>query len=323
MGEDLKLVAPIESQKDTLTNSENQLVRVEKTSEIDPNDVKELALAGAELTDINELQRGLERSIINSGLQVMADKYGADALLGAMQGSFNISEVVNKLAPSRQERADLLQAIKSESTEELADKFNESAGGVATTSETHDSLERHRSFGVDAIEKNKDTDEARELLSPALGKLLTDNPDIADRFKQTNDTITLLKDVRDVYERKYGEVSSGIEDAKAAIEEKIAEAEAEVVELQQITDEIYTDEITTLEQKLSIASSDAARELIQGMLDKKATEIQEARKAFGVQYGDIRQKTISDLGAGYIYTARLTEPERPQPTFRSSEPIAL
>lgn len=322
MSESFISVNASEIPKDEPKSSEAQLVRVEKSSEVSLDSIQELALAGAELHDIDELQRGLERSLIDSGLQVMADRFGASKLLDAMQGSFNMREIVDKLAPSKQERKELLDAIQAEPIDELADKFNETVGGVATVNGAHDILALDRKYGVITIESGKDSDAARELLSPALGKLLAEKPDIADRFSQTNDMVHLLKDIRDVYSEKYDKLSLGIEHAKSAIEDKIAEIETEATELEQISDEIYSDEIAALEQKFSVASTEAARELIQGMLNKKVSEVLELRESLAARYGNIRENTINGLNASYVYSPRLAPPTQTKPTFEYSLSVA-
>lgn len=301
--------------EDPTDSLEGLLVPVEKSSDVSPELVRELCLAGGELREIGELLRGLERSIIDTGLQVMADQFGADALLHAMEGSYTIRDVVDNLAPARRERKALIASIQAEPIDALANNFNETLGGVATVDSAHDTLQRARKFGVFRIESGKDSDEARELLSPALGKLLTEYPDIAGRFSQTNNTLLLLQDIRDVYTEKYNKLSLGIENAKGAIEAKITKIEEEAAELLLVSDDIHSAEIAALEERLATTSSEASRKLIEDHLSKKASEVLEARAALDAQYGDVRQKTISDLKAGYLYNPRLATPAQTKPTF--------
>ena len=304
-----------ETQETPDDNHEGQLVSIEESPEISSEIIRELAFTGSELGEIYELQRGVERSIIDSGLQVMADRFGADALLAAMRDSFNMREVVDKLASTKKERKELLEVIQDVPIEEVADKFNDDLGGIATIAESNDSLARHRKFGISKIERNKDTDEARELLSPILGKLLVEYPDIADQFAQTNDTFLLLKNIRGVYEEKYGKLIAGIEDAKSAVEDKIAESEAEIAEVQEVSDDIYSSEIAGLEEKLAGVSGEAARKLIEGMLDKKAAEILVAREDLKTQFTNTRQEIITKLHAAYLYSAGPIAPVQTYPSY--------
>lgn len=296
---------------------EIQLVKSEALTKIP----EQLALDGANLRDLEDLQRGLERTILSSGLQVMADRYGADALLKAMDGSFNMGEVVDRLVESRQDRKALMEAIRTEPVDELADKFNDVAGGVATTSGEHGLLGLKRKYGVQGLEKHKDTIDAHGLLSTALPKLLAENPAIAESFKSTGDTIKLLTDIRAVYEDKYEQHVDGLALSLENIEAEIGAGESEIAELQKASSEIYEAEIKSLEARLALATNDSMRAMLTGMLDEKAVIVAKAHADLATSFDDVRTAALAQPGVRYVYGAKPLPLSKPEPTWARSEPV--
>lgn len=305
-------------------------------------DIDSLQQKAGELHGIDEVQRGLEKSIIGAGLQVMADRYGADRLLDALQthGVTTFRGVIEKLAPEKSERDALWEAIKAEPMDALAERFDQTLGGVAETTDHVSQMERVRKFDSSTVQgptgvKERVIDripgkyhrpddggnltDTHGLFSGDFDKLLSNYPNLVEDLRETNDTLGLLKGIRDIYETEYTQFSTNLEQAKAAVEEKIAAEEAGVTELQTLADDIHSDEIAKLEERLAGTSSDAAREMVQGMLDKKAAEVTAAREEFKAKMEAIRSKIIADLGADRLYQLPVAAPAEPRPTYNDKE----
>lgn len=322
---------------------ETGLMRLEQEETLEKSDIDALQQKAGELRGMSEVQRGLETSIIGAGLQVIADRYGADKLLAAMQehGTGSFQHVINKLAPEKSEREGLYEAIKSEPMDTLAERFDETLGGVADGNPRVSQMERFRHFEVSRIQgndvqrrsngpigsklykrTNKEgmTDGGYPLFSRDFDDVLSNNPTLAENFRETNDTLGLLKGIREIYETEYAQFSSDLEQAKATVEAKIAEGEVGVAELQTLSDDIYSDEIAKLEERLAAASSEEAKEMVQGMLDKKAAEVMAAREEFKTKTEAVRSKIIADLGADRLYgLSGGGSPAKPEPTYNDKE----
>lgn len=324
------------------TSVETGLMSMEREKNLEKADIDDLQQKAGELQGINDVQRGLEASIIGSGLQVMADHYGADKLLTALQtrGVTTLQGVIEQLAPDKSERKALYDAIKAEPMDALAERFDQTLGGVADGNTHVSAMERFRKFEMFSVENKrvmKDaegnrvwrghntggyTDSAGLILTGDFDKLLKDSPDLVQQFRETNDTLGLLKGIRDVYETKYGDFTANLEAAKTTVEAKVAEGEAGVAELQTLSDDIYYDEIAKLEERLAGASSDAAREMVQSMLDKKTDEFMATHDEFKGKMEAVRTKIIADLGAQRLNQLRVATPvtrENTSPTYNDKE----
>lgn len=337
MGELARLTTEQQQPTDTDdrgTPAETGLMLVEQEKTFEKSDSDALREKASELRGISEVQRGLEESIIGAGLQTMADRYGADRLLDAMQNEATFQEIISKLAPEKSERDALYEAIKSEPMDTLAERFDGTLGGVANGNPGVGQMEQFRRHEVVQIQgkmtsgdtiipryRNKEgrTDSANLLLTGNLDDLLEKHPNLAEGFRETNDTLGLLKGIRDIYETEYAQFSTDLEQAKATIEEKIAKEEVGITELQTLADDIYADEIATLEERLAGASSDAAKEMVQGMLDKKTAEVMATREDFKNKLEAVRSKIIADLGAEELYLLSVSKPVETQPTYDDKE----
>lgn len=323
---------------------ETGLMLVEQEKTLEKSDIDALQQKAGELHGINEVQRGLEGSIIGAGLQVMVDRYGADKFLDAMQGydkdgrrAGTLQEVIQRLAPEKSEQEALYGAIKAEPMDALAEQFDQTLGGVADGNTHVSAMERFRKFEMFSVEnkrvmqdaegnrvrRGRDTggvtDSSNLLLTGDFDNLLDNHPDLVESFRETNDTLGLLKGIRDVYETEYSQFSTDLEQAKATVEEKVANGEAGVAELQTLSDDIYGEEIAKLEERLAGASSDAAKEMVQGMLDKKAAEVTAAREDFTSKMETVRSKIITDLGADRLYRLPVAAPTEARPTYNDKE----
>lgn len=303
----------------------------EREQTLEKSDVDALQRRAGELQGIGEVQRGLELSILGAGLQVMADRYGADTLLAALQspGVISFQDVIAKLAQEKGEREALYGAIQTEPIDALAKRFNEELGGAADMSYNTDSgIARIRNFEVSQIQGNMAsgnsliprynnrkgvTESASLLLSGDFDNLLKNHPQLVEKFRESNDTLALLKGIREIHETEYIQFSSDLEQAKTKVEEKIAQGEAGVAELQTLADDIYGDEIASLEERHAAASSDAAREMIQGMLDKRAAEVAAVREEFESKIKAVRDTIVVELGADRLNGLRPYAPEQTRP----------
>lgn len=318
---------------------ETGLMLLEQEKTLEHSDIDALQHKAGELSGMNDAQRGLEAGIIGSGLQVMADRYGADRLLDALQthGVTTFQGVIEELAPEKGERETLYGAIKAEPMDVLAERFDQTLGGVADGNTHVSAMERFRKFEMHSVEnkrvmKDADgnrvrrgrdtggyTDSAGLMLTGDFDNLLENHPDLVENFRETNDTLGLLKGVRDIYETEYTQFSTDLEQTKAAVEAKIASGEAGVVELQTLSDDIYSDEIVKLEERLAGASSDAAKEMVQDMLDKKFNEVKTAREELKSKMEAVRNKITADLGADRLYQLPVAAPAAARPTYNDKE----
>lgn len=330
---------------DQSTTTETGLVLVEQEASFEKGDIDALQQKSGELRGMDEVQRGLEKSIVGAGLQVMADRFGADRLLGALQsnGVGTFRDVIVRLAPEKSERQALYEAIKAEPMDELAERLDQTLGGVAETTDHVSHMERKRRIDTATVEgptgvKERVIDripgkyhrpddgghltDTHGLFSADFDNLLNNHPELAEDFRETNDTLGLLKGIRDIYETEHAQFSTDLEQAKTAVEQKIAEGEAPIAELQALSDDIYGDEIAKLEERLSVASSDAAREMVQDMLDKKAAEVTATREEFKAKMEAVRSEVIADLGADRLYGLQPTAPAEARPTYNDKEKFA-
>lgn len=338
---------PQEQTSDTAEQStpiETGLVRVEQEKILEKSDIDELQRKASELGGIYDVQRGLEGSIIGAGLQVMVDRYGADIFLDAMQGydkergrASTIQDVIQRLAPDKNQQKALYGAIKAEPMDALADRFNHTLGGVTNGSAQVSAMERFRRFQMFNVENRrvmKDvdgnrvhrardtggvTDSANLLITGYLDSLLGDNPELVENFRESNDTLILLKGIRDIYETKYAEFITDLEKAKAAVEEKIAKEELSVAELKTITDEILSEEIASIEKRLAAAGSDAVKDMLRDMLEKKATEVTAVREEYRIKMEAVRSQIVANLGADKLHQLRVAAPGKAEPIDNDKE----
>jgi hypothetical protein len=279
-------------------DTSKQMLESEKP--IDAGDVEAMYEINNELRDINEVQRGLEIGIMASGFQVMADRFGAEQLLDAMKTEPSFHEVVNKLAPNKEEQKELLDAIKAEPISELATRMNEKVGGVSDGTGTVEQMELYRQFSVSAIEEGKAIDGGDMLYAGNLDKLLQEHPELTEDFIQTNDTLTLLKGIRDIYGQKDAEFAPKLEEVKEKVKAKVEEGEMVITELQELSDSIHTDEIQALQARLESASSKGAIEMINALLDKKAAEVAESRAELLTRKENAKTRVLTKLGAARL-----------------------
>jgi hypothetical protein len=264
-----------------------------------------------------DVQDGLEYTILGGGLQTLAQRYGADRFLQVIQDpqSITMGKVIESFAPDEKERAGLYEVIESEPIEDLVDQLNDTLGGVTGRlggDEENIAISRH--FDLQTIKAGKDTDASIKLLSGGLGKLIEQKPHLAEHFRETNDVVSLLKDIRDEYEPDFTEFSSELEKAKIEIDMLVDQGEAGVDEVEAISDDIFGDQIIRLEAKLATVTNEEARDIIKTMLDQKAAEVQLFRDDFAKKKEAIRSKVIGDLGAGRLYNLQLYAPVSPNLT---------
>jgi hypothetical protein len=317
-------------------------LRTEQEKSLEKGGIDDLQQKAGELHGIRDVQRSIEKSIIGAGLQVMADRYGADKLLSALQtrgvGSFR--DVIEKLAPEKAERQALYEAIKTEPMDVLAERFDQTLGGVADGNTHVSAMERARKFNVFTIlgptrikERVADRIPSKfhrpddgghltdtyGLFSGDFDSLLANNPDLVQSFRETNDTLVLLKGIREIYGAEYEQFSASLEKAKATVEVKVADGDACFVELHALSDDIYYDEIAKLEERLAVASSDEAREMVQSMLDKKSAEFIATHEDFKSKAEAVHNKIIADLGAERLRQLLVARPAEAFPTYNDKE----
>ncbi len=338
---------PQEQTSDTVEQNapvETGLMLLEQEKTLEKSDIDTLQQKAGELHGIDEVQRGLEGSIIGAGLQVMVDRYGADKFLDAMQGydkdgrrAGTLQDVIQKLAPEKSEQKELYGAIKAEPMAALAERLDQTLGGVADANTHVSAMERFRKYEMFSVEnkrvmhdvdgnrvhRGRDTggytDSSGLLMSGDFDNLLNNHPDLVENFRETNDSLGLLKGIRGIHATEYAKFSTDLEQAKATVEEKIAVGEAGVAELQTITDEVFGDEIIKLEERLATASSDAAKEMLQAMLDKKASEVVAAREEYKIKMEAVRSQIVADLGADKLYQLPAAAPAEARPTYNDKE----
>ncbi|MFZ1242551.1 MAG: hypothetical protein WAQ22_00200 [Candidatus Saccharimonas sp.] len=319
---------------------ETGLVALEREKTLEKGDIDNLQHKASELNGIHDVQRGLEISIIESGLQVMANRYGGDKLLTAMQtrGVWTFQGVIEQLAPDKDSRQALYDAIKHEPMDALANSFNETFGGVTNWNMPDvTAIERLRKFEVFSIENKramKDvdgnkvhrerntggyTDSAGLVLNGDFDNLLNNHPEVAQQFRESNDTLVLLEGIRAVYATEYAQFSDSLEKAKATVEAKIAEGEAGIAQLQAISDDVYYDEIAKLEERIASADSDTTKEMLQGMLDRKTEEFMATHEEFKEKSEAARNKVIADLGAERLNQLLVAAPAKPSPIYNDKE----
>jgi hypothetical protein len=285
---------------------ETGLVAVEREKTLEKGDIDTLQQKSGELHGIRDVELGLEKAIIGAGLQVMADKYGADKLLVALQtrSVTSFRGVIEQLAPDKAEREALYSAIQAEPMDAHAERFDQTLGGVADGNTHVTAMERARKFDAFTIKgptglKERAVDripgkfhkpdsgghinDTHGLFSGDFDSLLGNHPELVQYFRETNDTLGLLKGVREIYATEYSQFADSLEQAKATVEAKIAEGEVGIAELQAISDEVYYDEIAKLEERIAGASSDTAKEMLQDMLDKKTVEFMATHEEFKVK----------------------------------------
>ena len=286
---------------------------------IERGDVESLTAKAGELQGIGEVQHGLELSIIGGGLQTMADRYGADKLLDALQSRnpavTTIAEVATFLAPDKKERDALFTAIDEEPIEALGIKLNETVGGVAIGTDTGtDALARFRHFEMINIREGKPTDGANSLLTGDFDALLEGHPELVENFRETNDTLVLLKGIRAVYEAEYAQYTYDLEAATSQIEKLVANGEASIAELQTMSNEIFADEVARLEEKMKATTNPEAVTMIKSLLDRRKAEARSAREELTQKSKGTRSKIINDLGADNLTRLRVPAPIQPQLT---------
>lgn len=293
---------------------------------VEAGDIKALYDKETELHGIHEVERGLEDTIVGAGLQVMADRYGAERLLGALRNGdpkpTTMAEVVAKLAPNQFERKSLFAAIKKDSMAELGDRFNSELGGLTTGEESDDTLDRSRKYELMAIQNGKPTDAGNLLLTGNFDALLRDHPELVDGFRESNDTLALLKGIRAIYETEHSQFTSDLERAKASIEELVAKGEAEFVELGALSNEVLSDEIAKLQEKLAGRTGDAGY-LLKSMLDQRTAEMESAQAQFDQMAAAVRSQVVGELGADRVSHLGIPDPARPQPMYHpTKQPLA-
>jgi len=292
-------------------------------------DIDTLQRKKGELNGIQSVAHGLEDAIVENGLQVMANRYGGDKVLAALQADdapVTMSDVVARLAPSKAEQKELQAAIRGESADELAQKLNDTLGGITDAADVAD-LKSRREYGAHALETNGPSD-AQSLLTADLDNLLTAHPELAEAFRQTNDTIGLLKGIRDVYESERQSLNADVEQAKAALEgtkatheQQIVQAETEATELATMMDETLKQEITSLEAKIAaMANNEKAQAMLRSLLSRRQAEAEASRQELAQQRAAIRQGAPQPPGAESI--AHLQAPQLPQlhPISREEQP---
>jgi hypothetical protein len=300
-----------------LAVAEKPETSLEKT--LERSDVESLINKAGELRGISEVQYGLELSIIGGGLQTMADRYGADKLLDALLSknppAMTIAEVATVLAPDKKQRQALFEAIKDESIEALGEKLNETVGGVTVGIDAGtDALARFRHYEMIDIEKGKPTDGSNLLLTGHLVALLEGHPELAENFRETNDTFELLKGIRAMYETEYAQYTTDIEATLSQIEALVTKGETSIAELLTISDDIFADEVALLEERIKTTTNPEAVTMVQTILDKKQADARLARDELAQRSEAMRSKIINDLGASSLTGMRGTAPIRPQPT---------
>lgn len=311
-------------------------IKLEQERIFESSDFNALEKKSSELRGMHEVQQGLEGSIIGAGLQVMVDRYGADKFLEAMQSydangqrAGTLQDVIQRLAPEKGEQKVLYDAIKSDPMDALAERFNQTLGGSSRGIPEVGSMERFRRFEMFSVENKRDgwirrgrntggyTNDSGLLMSGDFDDLLKNHPDLVENFYESEDTLGLLKGIRDIYETEYTQFSADFEQAKAFVEGRVDSGEAIITELQTLSDDIFTGEIIELEVRLASAGSPEAQELIQDMLDKKADEITSSREGLKTRMDEVRAKVLDELGASRIYGLEIAAPDRVEPTYRS------
>src|SRR5262249_8796664 len=140
-----------------------------------------------------------------------------------------MGELRAKLSPSKADLAELDAAIDGVTPDELMARMNDNLGGVSSgLNEDTDGLLRFRHFEMQTIrdgkrqlrrglrrQPGKPTDAANDLLSGHFDDLLKQHPELGEQLRQTNDTLGLLKGIRDIYEKEFAEFTAGVERAKA------------------------------------------------------------------------------------------------------------
>ena len=290
------------------------------------SDIDALQGKSSELRGIAYIEEGLERAIIGAGLQTLADKFGADKLLDAMraQGSWTLQKVIEQLVPDKKKRTILYDELKNEPLDGLKERLNDTLGGTAYI---FGNLELFRRAEIDSISgkptyhggnllrtSNNDgiTDSGNLLLGGDLFSLFKNHPELLDQFRESNDTLLLLKGVRDIYSTKYTQFATDLERAKTEVDKKLAASEAGFTELNALADSVYRTEMAQLEDRLESETNVESKTLIQSILDKRRAEVDAATEELDSEMKAARYKILSDLGADRLTGLRVFEPSKPE-----------
>jgi hypothetical protein len=319
---------------------ETGIAQAEEAPAVEPNEELDAAKIDSIYDRMNLLhgmydaQSGLEQLIVESGLQVITDKYGADRVLDALQVDWGYDDngrrppssahepspgtmldVARNLTSDKREINDLSAAIEADSMPDLSERLNKVVGGVSRGSmETVDGLERQHRF-TPALSQDKSTDGFQRFITGDLISLLQAHPELKENFRATNDTVGLLKDIRDIYTNEYTALHEEQALLRTSIDKAVSDREGEVAELAELSRTIQNEEITNLEGKLASAKNPEAKEMIQAMIDKRAAEAEATRADFEKRSAAVRSQVIASGGehVDYVYNMRLREPVKIYP----------
>lgn len=281
----------------------------EQEQSLDRTTMESLMQQHAELKSLKTTQQGMEEVIESSGLQVVADKYGAEALIGAMAGKFSIREVYNELAPKKSDQEALYDEISDEDISALAGRMNDELGGVYDPNiddvrqmELFHDTQTLQIKGWRGDKGDGQTESAFKLLTRDFDSLMQDNPELIEQFSENNDTLALLAGVRSMYEDKQTGYAEQLDDAKRDFEQQVATAENDVAERFELTEAIEGDEIAGLEKRLEELnktgeSESTKADLIHARLAKKVEKVTALRQEFNTEMQAVRPTITEDLGA--------------------------
>lgn len=326
---------------DTLAaGAETGLMLVEKPADFGEI-TAELTQQAGKLHGIDKVQRGLEHGIVGVGIQILADRYGGGPLLAALQahGTTNFRDVINTLEPDEKKRQELYELIEAEPMDKLAKKLNEVLGGVAETSNDVDVMTNKRKLdistvkgptslaarAVDALpQKHHRPDDGGRLTDTSalfgaqFDDLLAEHPKLTEDFGETNDTLGLLNNIREVYANAYSEFSANLAKAKAAAEAEIAAKEAQIRQEQQSYDQTCSQIIQELEEQLNTEVDEDTKAELQAALDHIAEEIETKQAQSEAEIAAVRTN-ITDA----LERLQPPAPAKARPTHNSQEQADL
>jgi hypothetical protein len=335
MGELVHLTSAPEQSKESETDEQLDPTidgANEQDTLLERSDVDALVEKAGELKDIDEVQRGLEECIIGSGLQVIVDRYGADKFLAAVQQKDehgdtprSLRQVIERLAPNKKERKALYREIREAPMADLADQFDEQLGGVVDATPIVSAMERFRGVEMATVEhglrKGHDgaTDSSIRLLGyGTLTNVLEQRPDMAERFRDSGDTLGLLKDIRDVYVAEYAQFTDDLELAKAAAEASADMKTGEAYKLEETALDILSEEISRLDERRKAETDEHVLELLEAMYRQKVAEAEAYHADYEAKAKGVRLETVEELGSDRLDHLTAKRPAQVRKTYNDN-----
>ncbi|MDO4660646.1 MAG: hypothetical protein Q4B27_00675 [Candidatus Saccharibacteria bacterium] len=266
-----------------------------------PETFEQLQARIAKLQGLRNFHDGLERGIIDTGLDVIVQHYGASQLVDHLQkrDCQTFRELIEKMVPDASERSVLCDTIGHPSDDDIArvvDGFNSVGGTVEPLTAGH--IKRTRELTFTTINPQQPsglmhrlhtrtnrypadgtTDSSQQFFSGGLLDVMADKPQMMKAFCDNNDIFGWLADVRTMYNDNLAELADQLainHDQLTAEKQKVY---AEIATQMEFVDDVYQDEIKVLQDKLdAMEDTDPRRDIAEALLDEKASQIEQQRR---------------------------------------------